>query len=243
MRAPSLLLAAASLAAAATAVAAPPELHATPQTVAMTLQPGMTKLTDHAEAYVPKNVPAAPPLVVLLGGGATGSSDMLNLLRPEADRRGAILLALNPSAGSFTLKPDASGGADLGADLPALDAALTALYAKAPVDPNRSVLLGYADGATYALSLGLWNPKIFSGVIAMTPATVFAPSAVDKSQRVFVSHGMRDETYPFRNTRDKIVPGLQADGVQVQTDWPNEGHDFDKRIAAQGLDDTLGKAR
>ena len=243
MRVPALLLAAAAFVASAPALAATPELHATPQTVAMALQPGITKLTDKADAYVPKSVTGAAPLVVVLDGGGASTSDMMNLLKPEADHRGAVLLLLTPSAGSFTLKPDPKGGADLGPDLPTLDAALTALYAKAPVDPERSVLLGYADGASYALSLGLWNPKIFSGVVAMTPGTVFAPSLVDKSQHVFVSHGMRDETYPFKNTRDRIVPGLQAEGVQVITQWPNEGHGLDKRMVTAGLDATLGKAR
>lgn len=242
MRVPALVLAAVALVAAAPLFAAVPELHATPQTVAMTLQPGITKLTDHAEVYVPKGVGAAPALVVLLPGSGVSASDMLTLVRPEADHRGAVLLALQPSAGSFTMKP-AADGADFGPDLPALDAALTALYAKAPIDPDHSVILGYADGASYALSLGLWNPKIFSGVVALTPGTVFAPSPVDKSQRVFVAHGMRDETYPFKNTRDRIVPGLQAEGVQVLTQWPNEGHDLDRRMVAAGLDATLGKTR
>src|SRR5205085_12425282 len=100
----------------------------------------------------------------------------------------------------------------------ALDAALAALFARVPVDPGRTVLLGHSDGASYALSLGISNPQLFRAIVALSPGMAWRPPTVDPTQRVFIAHGMRDTVLPFKNTRDTIVPGLQAGGFKVQTD-------------------------
>lgn len=72
---------------------------------------------------------------------------------------------------------------------------------------------------------------------------MWVPNKVDKTQRIFISHGMRDEIVPFKNSRDKIAPGLQQAGFQVTTQWPNEGHDLDRRMVAEGLAATMGAVR
>ena len=224
--------------------AAPPILHAVPGAVALALTPGTSRLTDQAQVYVPKSVANPAPLIVVLRGSSQDPDDMFSMMKPEADRQGAIMLSLEPTDGKWTLKPGAApGDADFGKDPAALDAALTALFAKAPVDPARTVILGYADGASYALSLGITNPKLFRGVVALSPGTAWLPSSVERAQKVFIMHGMRDEIYPFANTRDTIVPGLQSAGLQVKTRWLNAGHDIERRMIREGLDETLGAAR
>lgn len=228
------------LAPAIPASAAEPVLKATPSATALSLKAGVSQINDYALAYVPKNVSGPAPLILLLGGGQ-GADDFLNLFRSEADHRGAILLAVQPASGSWTLKPDGKGGADFGTDPEAIDAALSALFAKAPVDPARTVVLGYSSGASSALSLGFANPKLFRGIVALTPTTAWLAGTVDTTQKIFVSHGMRDDVVPFKNTRDTIVPGLEKAGFKVKTHWPNNGHDIDKHMIEEGLDEVLGK--
>ena len=225
------------------AVGAIPLLHAHPANVPMALAAGKTQLTGHALVYVPKDVAKPAPLIVLLRGGATGADEFLEQFRSEADHRGAILVALEPAGSTWTLKDDGHGGADFGGDPAALDAALAALFARAPIDPARTVILGHSDGASYAISLGLSNPQLFRGIVALSPGMAWRPPTVDAKQRIFIAHGMRDTTLPFKNTRDTIVPGLEAAGLKVQTRWFNAGHDVDRLVVKQGLDDTLGAAQ
>ena len=225
------------------ATAAVPVLQAKPAAVQMALKAGRTRLTNQALAYVPNGVAGPAPLIVLLRGGATDADEFLDQFRSEADRRGAILVALEPAGATWSLKDDGHGGADFGSDPAALDAALAALFARAPIDPARIVILGHSDGASYAISLGLSNPHPFKGIVAMSPGMAWRPPAVDASQRIFITHGMRDTTLPFKNTRDTIVPGLEAGGLKVQTHWFNAGHDVNRLMVSEGLDYALGATR
>jgi predicted esterase len=240
----SFFVLAAALAAASPALAVDvPLLHSTPAATATTLAPGITHVSPHAIAYVPRNAASPAPLILFLHGPGPDAAGIVDTYRGEADKYGAILLALDPSGSGWTLKPGSGGKGDFGSDPGDIDAALAALYAKAAIDPARSVIVGHADGANYALAVGLTNPKLFRGIVAMSPSGVWVPSVLDKSQRIFLSHGMRDAMVPFKNTRDKIAPGLQSAGFQVTTQWPNEGHDLDRRMVAAGLQATMGPAR
>jgi predicted esterase len=217
-----------------------PLLHAAPSATATTLSAGVTQLSPHAIAYVPRSVASPAPLILFLHGSGTDARTIVDQYRGEADRHGAILLALDPAGGGWTLKPGVGDKTEFGADPTDIDAALAAVYAKAAIDPAKSVIVGHADGANYALAVGLTNPRLFHGMVAMSPSGLWLPSQVDKTQRIFLSHGMRDETVPFKYSRDKIVPGLQQAGLQVTTQWPNEGHDLDRRMVAAGLAATMG---
>ena len=234
------LIAVATLSLPAAVSAEIPTLQAMPSAVAMTLHSGTTHLSDHAVAYVPKSLKTPAPLILLLHGSNTDAEGFIDEFRSEADHRGAILLAVDPAT-HWTLKPDGQGGADFGPDTATIDKALQALFAKAPIDPARTAILGFSDGARYALSLGLANPSLFHGVVALSPGSAWLPPGIDKNQRIFVSHGMRDEVLPYKNTHDVIVPGLQAAGLQVKTHWLNAGHDIDRRVVAEALDYVLGQ--
>ena len=223
------------------AQAAEPVLKARPTAVALTLKTGTSRINDKAFVYVPKNVAGPAPLVLLLHGAGQRADDFLKQFTKEADKNGAILLAPQAADSSWTLKPDGAGGADFGADPAAIDAALGALFAKAPVDSTRVAVLGFSDGASYALSVGLSNPQLFKGVVALSPGTVWLPPTVDKSQRIYITHGRHDDMLPLANVRDNIVPGLQKAGLTPQVSWHGGEHELDPRTMAQGFAYAIGK--
>jgi len=241
MRISKLLAAFALLVPAMSAQAAEPDLHARPATVSLTLKTGTSRLNDKTFVYVPHNLSGPAPVVLLLHGAGQRADDFLKQFIKEADKTGAILLAPQAASGSWTLKPDGGGGADFGSDPAAIDAALTALFAKVPANPARVAVLGFSDGASYALSLGLSNPELFKGVAALSPGTVWLPPAIDKSQRIYITHGRHDDMLPLANVRDNIVPGLQKAGLTVQVSWHGGEHEVDPRTMAQGFEYAIGK--
>lgn len=216
------------------------QLQARPAVVAMTLLPGVSQIGKNAQAYRPKNAAAgALPLVVLLHGAGGDAYRFLTDFKGIADRRGAILLALKSSRPTWDLQPRSGGGASFGRDATNLDAALAELFAKAPVDRERVVLLGFSDGASYALSLGLANPQLFRGIVALSTGGVFMPRSVDETQRLFIAHGRRDPVLPFANVERRIVPGLERSGLDPHVRWFNGGHVMDPDAIDEGLDFAL----
>ena len=144
-----------------------PVLRAVPSAITTSLAPGVSRLNAMAFAYRPGTVSGPSPLIVLFHPAGGNSQDFLRAFKRAADQRGALPLALRSTAQTWTLKADGKGGADFGPEPGALDQALTSLFAKAVIDPQRVVALGFSDGASYALSIGLANPRLFRGVVAL----------------------------------------------------------------------------
>jgi phospholipase/carboxylesterase len=221
----------------------PPLLHSRPTAVAMTLKPGTTGLTEFAYAYRPASVTGPAPLIVLLHGAGDLASEMIDLFKPTADRRGAILLALQSTAATWHMASGSGGPADFGPDPEHLDAALAKLFAEAPIDPHRVVLAGHSDGASYALSLGAANPQLFRSLVALSPGYVVLGANVDRSQRVFIAHGRNDDMLTPENLTENIIPQLQRAGLQPKIFWFDGGHVINKSATRQALDAALGPAR
>ena len=220
------------------------QLQARPLPVAMTLPPGVSRIGKNALAYRPKNAAAPPlPLIVLLHGAGGDAGRFLGEFKAIADRRGAILLALKSAGRTWDLQPRRGGGASFGRDAVNLDSALAELFAKAPVDRERVVLLGFSDGASFALSLGLANPQVFRAIVALSVGGVFPPSRLDETQRLFIAHGRRDPVLPFANIERRIVPGLERNGLEPRVRWFNGSHVMDRDAIEEGLDFALGAGR
>lgn len=230
------------LAIAAPAAAAGPVLTARPAAVPLTLKPGFSQLTERSYVYVPKGLIGPAPLIVLLHGAGQEADRFLDAFIAEANDRGAILLSLKSEGSTWTLKP-AGNGADFGRDPANLDAALQDLFGTVPIDPRRIAILGFSDGASYALSIGLANPQLFRGVIALSPGTVWLAGQADPKQKLLIAHGRSDEILPFANVRDRIVPGLENAGLKPQLRWFHGGHELDRKAVADGLDLVLGRKR
>ena len=99
--------------------------------------------------------------------------------------------------------------------------------------PRRAVV-GFSDGASYALSLGPTNGDLFTRVIAFSPGFA-SPGARRGMPPVFVSHGTRDGVLPIERCSRRIVPRLEREGYEVcyrEFDGP---HTVPRSIAHEAL--------
>lgn len=210
--------------------------------------------------YIP---PAAAgkraPLLVLLHGAGSEGVDMVERFKPEADRRGVILLApksggftwdtvlyFNPDYGSFApiaKLPPTNPPVAFGADIKRVDKALALLLEHVAVDPARIGLLGFSDGATYALAIGPRNPGLFSTVIALSPGFAYPTMRKGRDQRIFLAHGTEDRVLPFIGSKRDIVPNLIRHGHKVKFVRFPGGHEVPPNIAAQAIDYFLDEER
>ena len=221
--------------------AASPEAHSQP--AAAQLKVGETLLASGAVAYRPRSAPKGPwPLVVLLHGAMGYPLNFLRLMEPEADRRGFIILYPHSQGRTWDVIENGARGGDpwRGRDSDRLHRALADLFSKSAIDRSHIVLLGFSDGASYALALGLANPRLFGAVVALSPGSTLAPDRLDSSQRLFVAHGRSDSILSFANTSNTIVPELRRRGASV-TFRPFAGdHEIDPKILDEALDFALG---
>jgi len=217
-------------------------LDARPSAGAGTLPAGETRLANGAVAYRPAAAPAgALPLVVLLHGAGGYPPHFLQMMEPAADKRGVILLAPRSLGVTWDLVEKMQSADDPwgGPDANRIDEALQDLFGRASIDPSRIVLLGFSDGASYALSLGLSNPRLFTSVVALSPGMYAPPRRVDKAQLVYIAHGRSDRILRFSNT-EAIVERLRDDRAKLRFHPFDGDHRIDKGALAEALDWTLG---
>jgi phospholipase/carboxylesterase len=168
----------------------------------------------------------AGPLLVMLHGAGCSAGHSIGLVRDHAERLGLLVLAPKSQSASW----DIISGRRYGPDVNTLDAALGEVFAAYSVDPERVALGGFSDGASYALSLGLINGKLFSDVFAFAPGFV-APGREQGRPRIFISHGMVDRVLPIDATSRRIVPALKRAGYQTTYQEFAGGHEFPDSIA------------
>jgi phospholipase/carboxylesterase len=191
--------------------------------------------------FIPPSVDAMrpAPFVLVLHGGGSNAEWTLNRMLQAAREKGVILLA--PEAEGYTwdavrhFRDHRREGQPpvFGDDTARVDAALKLLFAEIAVDPARSAIAGFSDGASYALSLGPRNGELFSHIIAFSPGGV-APFDDPARARIFISHGRQDPMLPFANTADGVVPGFRSRGFDVTFEMFNGVHAF--------RDEEIGKA-
>lgn len=225
-----------------------PEL-SLPQVPAPSAKPGMHALGDGAYLYRPSADAVRRPVIVLLHGAGMSGRSFLEGLRGEANRCGCLLLSVQSAgatwdtvglvarAGAGRLTPDRLYGDDVGRVERALATALKA----ADADRRSVILVGFSDGASYALSLGMANPRVFRGVVAIAPGFHLEPAAINPKQRLFVAHSPQDRILPFERTRDATVAQLERAGFAIQFRPFDGGHRFDRKVLAEGVDFVLSK--
>ena len=220
----------------------PSVLHARPTAAApLTLPPGLSRLTDRSLAYSPPRAGGPRPLIVLLHGAGGNANQFIRHFTTQADRRGVVLLAVQSTGASWRLRPGSTGETAREQDPQTIDAALSALFSKAPIDPKRVIVAGFSDGASYALWLGRANAQLFRGVLALSPGFLVTPPDLDARQRIFIAHGRRDRVIPFNYVRNDITSQLERDGYRPKTRWFEGGHVIDDRALDEGLDYLLAK--
>ena len=211
--------------------------------VADTLPQGFSRVGE-AMAYRPAGAPAVPGLLVLFHGAGGNAARFITLFQDEADRRGLILLSVQstdmswdivrsgeaPSGRAPTVRP--------GIDAKRTDAALKALFAKVRIDPAKVIAAGFSDGASYALSIGLANDHLFTGIVALAPGFV-RKTGNQRRQRIAIAHGKADQVLPYASARE-IAALLRGNGYPVNLADFDGGHGVEPGSLAASLDFVLG---
>lgn len=183
-----------------------------------------------AVLFVPKRRAdnAASPLLVMLHGAGQASSEWSGAAQftRMLEARGILMLAPDSRGATWEHRDPR--------DVRFIDAALAWTFERAAIDPARIALGGFSDGASFALSLGLYNGALFPSLIAFSPGFIGSDARRGKP-RVFVSHGMSDRVLPYSNAR-RIVASLREASYDVRFESFGGGHTVEPVIAAKALD-------
>lgn len=193
--------------------------------------PGLHRLTD-ALLYVPTGFrPDAPaPLAVMLhgaGGDARGGIDPFLSL---ADAAGLLLLAVDSAEATWDVIVES-----FGTDVVRVGAALVHVFDRYSVDPRHLAVVGFSDGASYALSLGLTNGDLFSHVIAFSPGFAASGEPVGEPA-IFIAHGIDDRVLPIDRTSRRLKPRLERTGYPVTYEEFAGGHVVPGDLTRRALD-------
>ncbi|MCU1472642.1 hypothetical protein [Amnibacterium sp.] len=179
--------------------------------------------------FVPRELADPVPLVVLPHGAGGTPAGIIPFLQLEAEARGVLLLA--PKSGDATWDVIRGG---VGPDVAAIDRALGEVLDLFAVAPERLVIAGFSDGASYALSLGLINGTLVRRILAFSPDSSSHPRAGRPS--VFVSHGVDDPVLPIDRCSRRLVPVLEQEGYDVDYREFRGGHEVPAAMVAAALE-------
>jgi phospholipase/carboxylesterase len=204
----------------------PSRITARPQAVTASLAPGYYPLNvdpaHDAVLFVPTTAASASiPLIVMLHG-AGGTVGAVQQVYDLGEKYGIAVLAPKSLGATW----DLASGAGFAQDVVSINKALQSTFQKINVDAAHIALVGFSDGASYALSLGLPNGDLFTHVIAFSPGFMAAPARKGKPS-FFLAHGKDDSVLPIENTQSNIVPYLRGLGYTVRFDSFEGGHHID----------------
>ncbi|HTO51846.1 MAG TPA: hypothetical protein VMR50_00555 [Myxococcota bacterium] len=155
------------------------------------------------------------PLITVLHGAGRQDEMLVKAVRDEPDRRRAFFLVPRSVLPTWDLIASAERP-----DLDFLEYAYDLIYRRYPIDCERQALLGYSDGASYALSVGLSNPQHFraimawaAGFIALEPG--FDPNAARKPD-LLLEYGTHDPIFPFEHVALPMRANLERAGYSVE---------------------------
>lgn len=174
------------------------------------------------------------PLVVALHGSQSSSAFWAQY-EARAEARCFAILAPDSRTATWDL---AEGR--LGPDIAFIDRALEHIFDRVNVDPTRVVLLGFSDGASYAISIGVSNGDLFNHLIAHSAGFFIPFEPLVGQPAIYISHGSQDPILPVTTTRDQIVPNFEQGGYDVTYEEFDGGHTIPVPIAEAALDWWLG---
>jgi len=199
------------------------------------LDPGMHALglaTGRDGAlYIPASAsPSTPlPLLVLLHGAGGNSSMWFGSYGSRAEANHFVMLAPDSRASSWDLRFGA-----FGPDVQFIDQALNYTFSVCAIDPRYIAVVGFSDGASYALSLGLANGDLFSQVVAYSPG-FFTETTMRGKPEIFISHGTLDTVLPIYATSRKFVPSFRDRGYTVEYEEFTGGHEVPSSISSDAM--------
>ena len=154
------------------------------------------------------------PLITVLHGAGRQDEMLVKACRGEPERRQAFFFVPRSVAPTWDLITGEGR-----ADLEFLHYAYDLIYRRYPVDARSQCLVGYSDGASYALSLGLSNPGFFdalmvwaAGFVVLDPATA---DATAPKPRLYLEYGTHDELFGFEQIALPMKRNLETAGYDV----------------------------
>ncbi|KAF0248782.1 MAG: phospholipase/carboxylesterase [bacterium] len=176
------------------------------------------------------------PLLIVLHGEAENASNMFDICSATAKAHGVVLAA---PQGEYVI---GEGHYQWGRRLEAQEAVLKAIEQakeKYSIDPEKIYLMGFSQGATYSLTIGLTNPERFAGIIAIAPR--YLHRLVDKSLEkakgrqiaVYLANGENDDPHLIANNRlakELLTKAGLKVGLQFYRDT---GHAFPNNLPAE----------
>lgn len=192
---------------------------------------GVLGLDDRdATIFVPDDLGDEPvPLILALHGFTGAGSDMVGALRREASARRFVVVG--PTSRGQTWDLD---DGPIGPDAAMIDRTLESVFRQLRVDPRRIGVLGFSDGASYALSTGMVNGDLFTHVMAFAPLRFVTPVSVGRPA-FFLSSGSDDRLIPLGRVRD-MAGQIEGFGYEVTLHTHRDGHVIDRRGLRQALD-------
>jgi poly(3-hydroxybutyrate) depolymerase len=172
---------------------------------------------SRAHLLVPETLEAGRryPLLTVLHGAGRQDELLARAYRDEATRRGALFLVPRSCHLTWDLL-----ACDERPDLEFLDWAYAWIRRRYGVDPARQALIGYSDGASYALSVGLSNPRVFRAVMGWAAGFVVLDVANlaegDPKPAVLLEYGTHDELFPFEQVALPMRDNLERLGYRVE---------------------------
>ena len=186
---------------------------------------------QRAYLRVPPTYNAATPtplIIALHGAGGRG------------DTFGAPFASRTDALGAIVLAPDSVGQTwdaiheEFGPDVDFINNALDQTFDRCNIDASRIALMGFSDGATYAISLAIANGDELAGTVAYSPG-FYVVDEPHGTPSYFVSHGTSDTVLPIDQASRVIVPALRARGSVVDYVEFNGGHTVTAAIADQAM--------
>ncbi len=154
------------------------------------------------------------PLVTVLDGAGHREEMLVKAYREEPAARDALFLIPWSHHPTWDLI-----AANDRPDLDFLEWAYDLIYRRYRVDPDRQGLIGYSDGASYALSVGLSNPRIFRAVMGWAAGFFVLDeagiSAEDPKASVLLEYGTHDQLFPFERVAIPMREKLERMGYAV----------------------------
>lgn len=181
----------------------------------------------------PGTSPAHPlPLVLMLHGAGSAPAQVTSLLQ-EPDGSLACAVVLAPKSHDSTWDVIRGG---YGNDVALIDRLLAWTFERAAIDAQRVAIGGFSDGASYALSLALANPQLFTHVLAFSPGYFVQPRELPaRLPDIYVSHGHADRVLPREACGERVVTQLRRLGCEVVYREFDGGHDVPDTVRQEAM--------
>lgn len=165
----------------------------------------------------------ALPLVIAFHGGGGSATDWVQYpTRTDAAR----MIFLAPESKLLTWDRLVLG---FGEDVAFTNIAIAETLDRCNVDVNRVALMGFSEGATYALGLGLANGDRVRSVVAHSPG-MYIDVSRHGAPAFFISHGADDPIFPSGESSGFINTVLKTLGYSVEFAEFAGGHEMPAAI-------------